>query len=356
LSPFLGVSGDHGLGEQGHGAARAVRQHDHRHRQDHSRSDHVVELDARRGSPLLGRHPQPDFPAHLAQAPEKPADSLHPFGYGKERFFWSLLAAVGIFVTGAGFSLYEGVHSLLAGGHEKIPDSEYYISYAVLAFSFLLEGSSLIKALRQVKGEADERDRTMVEHIKKSNDPTVKTVASEDSAAVTGLVLAAIGLVLHQLTGSAVYDGLASIAIGVLLAYVAYALGRDTKDLLIGEAANPELRLDIVHTINSFDEIDSVLELMTMQLSPEDVLVAVKVDFAASATSDSIEAVSSEVERKLKQELPTVRHVFLDATTPSEEQRQMARDLAELASADADGDGEAATRLTSSEREREARS
>ena len=196
----------------------------------------------------------------------------------------------------------------------------------------------------------------MVEHIKKSNDPTVKTVASEDSAAVTGLVLAAIGLVLHQLTGSAVYDGLASIAIGVLLAYVAYALGRDTKDLLIGEAANPELRLDIVHTINSFDEIDSVLELMTMQLSPEDVLVAVKVDFAASATSDSIEAVSSEVERKLKQELPTVRHVFLDATTPSEEQRQMARDLAELASADADGDGEAATRLTSSEREREARS
>jgi len=195
----------------------------------------------------------------------------------------------------------------------------------------------------------------MVEHIKKSNDPTVKTVASEDSAAVTGLVLAAIGLVLHQLTGSAVYDGLASIAIGVLLAYVAYALGRDTKDLLIGEAADPELRLDIVHTINSFDEIDSVLELMTMQLSPEDVLVAVKVDFAASATSDSIEAVSSEVERKLKQELPTVRHVFLDATTPSEEQRQMARDLAELASADADGDGEAATRLTSSEREREAR-
>jgi len=196
----------------------------------------------------------------------------------------------------------------------------------------------------------------MVEHIKKSNDPTVKTVASEDSAAVTGLVLAAIGLVLHQLTGSAVYDGLASIAIGVLLAYVAYALGRDTKDLLIGEAADPELRLDIVHTINSFDEIDSVLELMTMQLSPEDVLVAVKVDFAASATSDSIEAVSSEVERKLKQELPTVRHVFLDATTPSEEQRQMARDLAEFASADADGDGEAATRLTSSEREREARS
>ena len=284
---------------------------------------------------------------------EKPADSMHPFGYGKERFFWSLLAAVGIFVTGAGFSLYEGVHTLLAGSHEKIPDSEYYISYAVLGFSFLLEGSSLIKALRQVKGEADERDRTMVEHLKKSNDPTVKTVASEDSAAVVGLVLAAIGLTLHQVTGSAVYDGIASIAIGLLLGYVAYALGRDTKDLLIGEAADPELRLDIVHTINSFDEIDSVLELLTMQLSPDEVLVAVKVDFAQSATSDRIEAVSSEVERKLKQELPSIKHVFLDATTPSEEQRQLARDLKELAAADAEGDVEAIDRLTAAEVERD---
>ena len=282
---------------------------------------------------------------------EKPADSMHPFGYGKERFFWSLLAAVGIFVTGAGFSLFEGVHSLLAGSHEKIPDSEYYISYAVLGFSFLLEGSWLIKALRQVKGEADERDRTMVEHLRKSNDPTVKTVASEDSAAVIGLVLAAIGLALHQVTGSAVYDGIASIAIGLLLGYVAYALGRDTKDLLIGEAADPELRLDIIHTINAFTEIDSVLELLTMQLSPDEVLVAVKVAFAQSATSDRIEAVSSEVERKLKQELPSIKHVFLDATTPSEEQRQLARDLKELAAADADV--EAIDRLTAAEVQRD---
>jgi cation diffusion facilitator family transporter len=280
----------------------------------------------------------------------KPADSLHPFGYGKERFFWSLLAAVGILVTGAGFSIFQGVSSLLTS-HQEVPASEFYLSYAVLGFALIMEGSSLIRALRQVRGEAEERDRGFVEHLRKSNDPTVKTVASEDSAAVVGIVFAFIGLGLHQVTGSAVPDGIASIAIGVLLAWIAYMLGHDTKDLLIGEAADPELRLDIIHLISGYDEVDGVVELLTMQLSPEEILVAVKVDFADGVDSSRIEAVSTEIDDALRKECSMVRHVFLDATTATPEQRAVAKEVVELAQADADGDKEAAEKLSEVEQQ-----
>jgi cation diffusion facilitator family transporter len=285
---------------------------------------------------------------------KKAADSTHPFGYGKERFFWSLLAAVGIFVTGAGFSLFQGIDSLFKE-HQEIPDKEFLLSYAVLAFAFVMEGSSLIKALRQVHGEAAEQERGFVEHLRKSNDPTVKTVASEDSAAVTGIVFAFVGLLLHQLTGSAVYDGAASIAIGVLLAWIAYALGRDTKDLLIGESADPELRLDIIHLISGYDEVDGVVELLTMQLSPEEILVAVKVDFSDGLDSRRIEDVSTEIDEALHRDFPSVRHVFLDATTATDEQREVASEVTALAQADADGDKQAADRLREVEQELDSR-
>ncbi len=282
----------------------------------------------------------------------QPADSAHPFGYGKERFFWTLLAAVGIFVTGAGFSIYQGVHSLL--NHTKEPDpAEFYLTYAVLGVSFLLEGASLTRALRQVNAEAERLGRTFLTHLRRSNDPTVKAVASEDSAAVTGIVLATIGIALHQATGSAVYDAAASIVIGVLLAWIAYALGRDTKDLLIGESADPELRLDIQHMVAQRPEVDAVLELLTMQLSPNDVLVAMKIDFVDDLESARIEAVSTEIELELREAYPTVRHVYLDATASSREQRELAGVVQQLADADAAGDTGAALQLSELEQARD---
>jgi divalent metal cation (Fe/Co/Zn/Cd) transporter len=223
----------------------------------------------------------------------------------------------------------------------------------VLGVSLLLEGSSLIRALRQVKRESVTMEREFVDHLKRSNDPTVKAVVSEDSAAVAGIALAALGNVLHQTTGSSVYDGVASITIGVLLAWIAYMLGRNTKDLLIGEAADPELRLDIQHTVASHPEVDAVLEQLTMQLSPEDVLVAIKVDFASKLDSDRIEAVSTEIEQELRRKYPSVRHVFLDATTAGREQRELARVITELAEADDAGDMEAADRLADLEHQRD---
>ncbi len=283
---------------------------------------------------------------------QRPADSVHPFGYGKERFFWTLLAAVGIFVTGAGFSVFEGVSSLLK--HHKEPSTtEFMITYAVLGFSLILEGSSLLRAVRQVRAEARELRRPFLSHLRRSNDPTVKAVASEDGAAVTGIFLAAIGIGLHQATGSAEYDASASIVIGVLLAWVAYALGRDTKDLLIGEAADPELRLDIQHAVAQHPEVDAVLELLTMQLSPDDVLVAMRIDFVDGLDSRQIERVSTKIEQELTDALPSVRHVFLDATTSTREQRELSQVVQELASDDAAGDLDAAARLTDLERERD---
>ena len=238
----------------------------------------------------------------------RPADTTHPFGYGKERYFWSLLAAVGIFVTGALFSIYQGVEGLLHQ-HREVSGREFLVSYVVLGVAFLLEGSSLAKALRQLNGEARILRRGLLEQLRRSNDPTVKTVASEDSAAVAGLLLAAAGLVLHQLTGSGVFDAAASMAIGLLLAWIAYALRRDTKELLIGESADPELRLDILALLIGYDGVTGLLDMLTMQLSPEHVLVAAKVDFRDHLGAAEIERLCNRIERDLQEKFPVVTHL-----------------------------------------------
>src|SRR3954451_19308452 len=151
----------------------------------------------------------------------KPADARHPFGYGQERYFWSLLAAVGIFVLGAGFSVYEGIHSLI----NPEPVEAALVAYGVLLFSFVFEGTSWLKALLQLRREAGERSVGLFRHVVTSPDPTAKTVAFEDTAALIGILLAAGGISLHLLTGSAAWDGIASILIGLLLVVVAVSLG-----------------------------------------------------------------------------------------------------------------------------------
>src|SRR4051812_36885714 len=149
---------------------------------------------------------------------ERPADDAHPFGYGKERFFWSFVAAVSIFVSGALFSIYEGLHRIFGDGSEE---GGVGVAFAVLAIGVVLEGSSLIRAARQTDREARRYRRSFLRHLRVTRDPTTKTVVFEDSAAVIGLALAATGLGLTELTGSVFWDGLASVLIGVLLAVVA---------------------------------------------------------------------------------------------------------------------------------------
>ena len=246
---------------------------------------------------------------------ERDADEEHPFGYGKERFFWAFLAAVGIFVAGAGFSFYEGFHRMF-GPHQE--ESAYAIVYAVLAFSFAAEGISLIRAVRQTRGEAHERRQSSVGYVRASRDPTTKTVLFEDSAAVVGVVVAAAGVGLHQATGNQVFDGLASVAIGVLLVVVAFALGRDTRQLLIGEAASPEERDAIRTVLQERSEVDDVVQLLTMALAPDRLLVAARVDLADGLTTDEVERASSAIDEELRTRVPGVWEVFLDATPGGE--------------------------------------
>jgi cation diffusion facilitator family transporter len=246
---------------------------------------------------------------------QKEPDEEHPFGYGMERYFWSLLAAVGIFVLGAGFSAYEGISALTTPGQAGSPTW----AFVVLGASFLFEGSSFIKAVVQLRRSSGEAGSGMAHHLRHDADPALRAVVWEDGVALIGLVLAAAGLALDEVTGGRTWDGVASLAIACLLVAVAYGLGRQNQQYLIGKAASPELREGIVDAIRSAEGVDTVLELMTMRLSPEQVLVAARVDLADHLTPEDIEHASDEVDRLIRDRFPEVRHVFLDPTPDHDE-------------------------------------
>ncbi len=241
---------------------------------------------------------------------KKPADTQHPFGYGMERYFWSLLAAVGIFVLGAGYSIYEGVRAIFHP--EEV--TNLVIAYVVLGASFVFEGASWLKAVRQVRGEARQRGISTSQHLRSTTDPTAKTVAFEDSAALVGIALAATGVTLHVVTGQGFWDGAASVAIGVLLIGIAYTLGRDNKAFLIGQAVSEELNEGIRDEILQARGVDEVVEVLTMRLAPDEVLVAARVDIDDSATGAELEGYAEIVDQRVRKRFPEVRHVFIDPT------------------------------------------
>jgi cation diffusion facilitator family transporter len=245
----------------------------------------------------------------------KPPDAAHPFGYGQERYFWSLLAAFGIFIAGALFSIFEGILALTrpeSGGN-------VVIAYVVLGLAGLAESTSFVRAYWQVRGEA-RRGRTSVgEHVKTSPDTTVKTALFEDSVAVVGLVLAAGGIVLRQVTGSSVWDGGASIAIGVLLIFVAIRLGADSRDLLIGRAAGPRELDQIRAEIEAATGVDELLELLTMYLGPDHLIVAARVSLAGEMSADDVEDLADQIDQRLADVLPQTPHVFIDPTQTAPE-------------------------------------
>ena len=240
----------------------------------------------------------------------RPADEQHPFGYGKESFVWAFIAALFTFIGGAGFSVYHGVTTMIDGEHT----GEYLWSYIVLGVSFLAEGTSFLRAKRQVAGESERWGISPFRFLRITPDTTVKAVYFEDSAALIGLILAAAGLALSQLTGDEMYDGLASVAIGVLLFFVAGILARSNASLLVGRAVPRRMHNQIAEDLNSIPIVEDVPTLMTMQLGPGDILVAAKVDFRDDVSAAEVEAASDEAERRLRARYPAIRYVFLDPT------------------------------------------
>ncbi|MFJ4121890.1 cation diffusion facilitator family transporter [[Kitasatospora] papulosa] len=250
---------------------------------------------------------------------EKPPDEDHPLGYGPERYVWAMLAAVATFVGGAVFSLYDGIHTLLKG--EELGDP--LVSYIVLAVAFLLEGFSLRTGVRQVRGEAARLRMPAPRYLRRTPDTAVKAVVMEDSAALAGLLLAAGGLLGGQLSGSAVWDGVASVLIGLLLVYVAWVLCRSNAQLLIGRPFPPDMRAGVREELLSVPHVVDVLELTTLIQGPAELLVAAKVDFRDASTAAQIEWACEEAEQQLRERYPSIQRVYLDPT-PGRAQRAAA--------------------------------
>jgi len=241
----------------------------------------------------------------------RPADERYQFGYGRERYFWTLLAAVGIFVGGGVFSVLQGVDELRGSSHEG---GHYRLTYIVLAVSFVLEGISWTQAWRQLRHDAARQDRRFHRQLLDTSDPAVTTVFFEDTAALGGLVIAAVGVGLHQATGNHLWDGLASIAIGLLLMGVAFVLAQENRSLLVGEAADPRLQQGLHELLSSYDEVDSVDEVLTSVIGRGEVLVAARIDLDDDITAAQVEHLARRMEHDIEKAHPSVKHFFLDVT------------------------------------------
>ncbi|WP_199813929.1 cation diffusion facilitator family transporter [Streptomyces sp. NRRL F-5135] len=231
----------------------------------------------------------------------RPPDDRHPFGYGKERYFWALLAAVGIFVMGGCFSFFQGFEALRSTESES--PSGYAVGLTVLAIALLAEGASLVRALVQLRGSPDGL-----------RDPALRTVLAEDSTAVLGVLLAIAGMVLHLLTGNILWEAAASFAIGLLLVFIAYRLGAEARGQLIGEAVDPELRGKLRTLLEAQPEIDNVATLLTMKLGLDSTLVAARIDLTPGLDSETVELVCVRIKNSVSGIWPTADQVFLDIT------------------------------------------
>jgi cation diffusion facilitator family transporter len=246
----------------------------------------------------------------IALAAREP-DEAHPFGHGNQRFLWTFMAAVGMFVAGAVFAVGYGVMELLAGAKEE---GGFAAAWITLGISIVAEGASWVRALRQTQAEAREAGKPIARYVRESRDPSVKMVLFEDTAALAGIALAAAGIALHQVTGAAYWDPIASILIGLLLIAVAARMAKDTGRLLVGASALPEEREAIERVIEEHPDVAEVIELLTLVLGPKALLVAARVDLADGVVSDRLEQTMSDVDRAIRDEVPDVTEVFLDPT------------------------------------------
>jgi len=237
---------------------------------------------------------------------KKPADEKHPFGYGAELYFWAFVVAILIFAIGSGISIYEGIQKVL----HPHPVSDPMINYIVLGLAFLFEGVAwaiALKEFRTTKGR-----RGWLEAIQESKDPSVFTVLFEDSAAMAGLLVAFVGIFCAQYFGIAALDGAASIVIGVILAITAILLAYETKGLLIGEAAAPEVVKVIRNIASATAVVDRVNEIRTLHRGPNDILLALSLDFENNLTAGKVEDAIHDLETAIKQQFPQVRRIFIE--------------------------------------------
>lgn len=243
---------------------------------------------------------------------QKPADTEFPYGYGKEIYFWSFVVALMVFLVGAGLSLLKGILSLFHPGAIHDP----FVNYIVLGLAFIFESITWyisLKEFRSVKG-----DRPYFKAIRREKDPTKFVVLFEDSAALLGLLIAFLGILLSEITGILIFDGIASITIGIILAVTAFWLAYETKGLLIGESADPQTVEGINKIISSYDAILTENQILTMHVGPDMILVNLSVDFKDDLNAGAIERAIAHLTKEIKNKYPRVKRVFVEAEGPLE--------------------------------------
>ena len=239
------------------------------------------------------------------RAAKRPPDKLHPLGYGRELYFWSFVVAVLVFALGAGVSIYEGIIHIAHPEEAVSP----IVAYGVLLFAFVMEGWSTLEAFREFK-EAKRRTGWF-KAIRTSKDPPAFIVLLENGAAMAGIIAAAIGLAISQVTGDPFYDGAASVVIGVILAITAFVLAYESKGLLIGEAADPRLVKSLRELVSGKPGVVGVGHILTLHSSPDQITVMMNVDFEDTMPAGQVERVVCEVETEAREHWPAVRRLFV---------------------------------------------
>ncbi|ROQ38290.1 cation diffusion facilitator family transporter [Frondihabitans sp. PhB188] len=240
-------------------------------------------------------------------------DDDHPLGYGKETYVWSMFAAFGLFTVGAVVSIYHGISEL--GATEA--DGDFLINYIVLGVAAVLEGTSFLQALRQARGVAAKRRIPVLRHVIGSSNATLRAVFFEDAAALIGLVLAFLGILLHQLTGLAVFDAIGSILVGVLLGVVAVVLIDRNRRFLIGESPSDEVESTVLRRLLERDDINRVTYLHTEFVGPGRLYLVAAVDMVGNADEEHVAVALRRVERALE-EHDIVEEAVLTLSTPDE--------------------------------------
>lgn len=240
----------------------------------------------------------------------RPASVSHPFGYGKDRYFWTFLAAVAMFTVGATFSVFQGVSSLTDPG--EVLHSNF--NYVILAVAAVLEIVALTLALRVTWSEL--RKKGIWSAIRDTKDPTRYIIVFEDTAALVGIGLAALGLFLAQVYDSAVFDGIAAILIGILLGVIALVLGYESRSLLLGEAVDPESRKQILRSVNGHKQVKQIIELQTMHIGPDSVLVGMELDLDDTLSVDEVERLVRDIESSIREFMPSAIHIFVETVSP----------------------------------------
>jgi cation diffusion facilitator family transporter len=246
---------------------------------------------------------------------QKPTEQ-HPFGRTIERYFWPFVVSIMLFTVGGVFAVYEGIHKIasMATVVDDLTASEHgssWWNYGVLGTSFLFESYSFSVAWREFRKYKG--DRSLVAALVEAKDPTIPVVIMEDTAALLGLAIALVGVGLSDLTGWAGWDGIASLVIGLLLCFVAYFLARETHSLIVGESATVADRRAVARIALAVPGVRGVTQLLSMHRGPDDVLLALKLDFSRDLSVSELEKTTDAVEEAIRKELPHMAQIFIEA-------------------------------------------